>query len=187
MRKLAIVLAILIILVLSMLPRACDAAGPDAPGSGAPPASSHVGVSVDNNSPSGLEDTNDWNNGCQPDHHWDVHNGHCVYDGPPREEPVTQKPTVHHNCTVRIYGRTPEVFEGDVDVRDPRSERFVLAEANGFLEFHGTDGESYQVLWWDPFWGHKDSAVTEFVCEGVITLYEPPLRPRFSPPQLKWR
>ena len=109
----------------------------------------------------------DWNNGCQNGP--DDNEGECCEELAPL---VVERP-VHHNCTVRLWGNVPEVFEGNLDVRNPANEQYVLAEANGFLEFHGNDGTEYKVLWWDAELGHAESPITEFLCDGVITLYEP--------------
>lgn len=191
LRKLAIALAVLVIVAL--FGRCVAHAAPPAhAGTGGPLPHARNGKAVkadpDDNAKGpergdGTADLQDWNNGCGNDEdRTDDNEGWCGR-GPesppvnPRVSPprpiISPVRPVHHNCTVILWGETPEVFHGGIDVRNPANEKFVLAEANGYLEFHGNDGTEYQVLWWDNALGHGSSHVTEFTCHGVITLYEP--------------
>jgi len=183
---LIIALVLLLSLVAGPLVARCHADPPAHAGNGHPPDHARRGKAVkadpDDNGKGpdrgdGTSDLEDWNNGCGNDEDRDDDNeGWC--GGKPHHVPVIPPPEkrpvapVHHNCTVRLYGRTPEVFE-NIDVRNPANEQYVLAESSGYLEFHGNDGTTYKVLWFDAFLGHGLSPITEFVCEGVIVLHEP--------------
>jgi len=177
--KLKTLLVLFVIAMGMLFPMVALAAPPPNAGSGGPPV-----VVNENNDPDQVvygpdrytdHVSTDWNNGCQGGVQWgeeDDNEGLCG-KAPEKNRPTTT--SIHHNCTVRLYGRTPEVFDGDVDVRNPDNEQHVRAEANNFLEFHGNDGQWYQVLWYDKYFGHAESKITKFLCEGVIVLYEPPM------------
>ena len=80
-------------------------------------------------------------------------------------------------CKVILWGRTPELFPGWVDVRDPENEKFVLGESHGYFEYVVERGTQLQVLWWDQALGHGGAFVEQFVCDAsTITLVEPRLQ-----------
>jgi len=191
--KLFLVLFVVVAIFCAITPSAY-AVQPDGVGQGKPPDHSHKGKAVTNSDPDdngkgpdrgdGTVDKEDWNNGCGNDDDRDDDNeGWCGKEKPvtpppcgPRCEglpPLTIPVKVRHNCTLRVYGSTPEIFPGTVDVRNPANEEFVLAEANGFIEFHASEGTPLTILWWNPTLGHEYSEVTSFVCVGTIVLYEP--------------
>lgn len=145
----------------------------------------------------GTVDDWDWNNGCgnDPDRA-DDNEGWCgrkpapeplPTDGPvPVPTPVVPIPTPTPilpvkpvpvvptpTCKIVLWGDTPELFEAGVDVHDPRNERFVLAEAHGYLEYIVPVGFRGTVLWYRVETGHS-SIVQGFVCDAdEIVLYEP--------------
>jgi len=132
----------------------------------------------------GTVDKEDWNNGCGNDEDRDDDNeGVC---GPHREKP--QSPTVSISkkppnppiaitpCKVALWGSTPELFPGWVDVRNPANEKFVLGESHDYFEYVVERGTELQVVWWNQVLGHGGSSVERFVCNAsVITLIEPAL------------
>lgn len=193
-RTFIIILVLVLALVLGPFMAQCHAAPPAHAGNGHPP--SHA-KGRSNNDPDddgrgpdrgeGERDTYDHNNGCgnDPDRDDDcegwcggkpktppipVHLPKPIIGGPEPKPPTWEAP---HNCTIRLFGDTPELFPGWVDVRSPSNEQFVLAEAHNYLEYHAAEGTLLKVLWYDPLLGHAYSSVTEFVCVGTIVLYEP--------------
>jgi hypothetical protein len=159
-------------------------------GEGVPPQSNpHVNSDADDNGRgpergNGTVDKEDWNNGCGNDEDRDDDNeGVC---GPHREKP--QLPTVFISkkppkppiaitpCKVVLWGSTPELFPGWVDVRNPANEKFVLGESHDYFEYVVERGTELQVVWWNQALGHGSSAVERFICNAsVITLIEPAL------------
>lgn len=131
----------------------------------------------------GTTDKEDWNNGCGNDEdREDDNEGVC---GPHREKPqlpvaiVSPKPPkppkiVKPICKVVLWGQTPELFDGDVNVRDPRSEAGVLAESHGYVEYVVEQGTELQVLWWNEGLGHGGSPSERFACDAAeVVLVEP--------------
>jgi hypothetical protein len=133
----------------------------------------------------GTVDKEDWNHGCGNDaDREDDNEGVCgphKPQKPPGELPlkkvVDPQETTGPVCKVVMWGRTPELFPGWVDVRDPDSEKFVLGEAHGYLEYVVERGTELQVLWWDRALGHGGGFVEKFICNASeITLFEPRLQ-----------
>ena len=132
----------------------------------------------------GTVDKEDWNNGCGNDEDRDDDNeGVC---GPHREKPqsstviISKKPAKPPiavvPCKVVLWGSTPELFPGGVDVRNPDNEKFVLGESHDYFEYVVEQGTELQVVWWNQARGHGGSSVERFVCNAsVITLIEPAL------------
>lgn len=133
----------------------------------------------------GTVDKEDWNNGCGNDEDRDDDNeGLC---GPHREK--QQSPTAITSkksptppiitstpCKVILWGNTPELFPGWVDVRNPANEKYVLGESNGHFEYVVERGTELQVLWWNQVLGHGGSSMERFVCNAnLVTLIEPAL------------
>jgi hypothetical protein len=99
---------------------------------------------------------------------------------PPVELPVAAKVDPQDGtgplCKVMLWGDTPELFPGWVDVRDPENEKYVLGESHSYLEYVVERGTQLQVLWWDQVLGHGGAFVEQFVCDASeITLVEPTL------------
>jgi hypothetical protein len=131
----------------------------------------------------GTVDKEDWNHGCGNDEdREDDNEGICgphKTDKPPAEWPpetVQPRKTAKPVCKVVLWGCTPELFPGWVNVRDPGNEKFVLAESHGRVEYVVERGTELQVLWWDDALGHGGAFVERFVCDGAgIVLVEPVL------------
>jgi len=138
----------------------------------------------------GTVDKEDWNHGCGNDaDREDDNEGVCGPHKPqqpsielPLDTTVTVDPqktlepptTVRPVCKVVLYGRTPELFPGWVNVRDPDNEKYVLGESHGYLEYVVERGTELQVLWWDQALGHGGAFVERFVCDASdVTLIEP--------------
>ena len=133
----------------------------------------------------GTVDKEDWNHGCGNDaDREDDNEGVC---GPhksqkppvelPLETPVNPQEKTGPVCKVILWGRTPELFPGWVDVRDPENEKYVLGESHGYFEYVVERGTQLQVLWWDQALGHGGAFVEQFVCDAsTITLVEPRLQ-----------
>ena len=191
--------ALVAILIAGFLVPACVADVSAAPamrgdepgkGEGVPPHTNpHGNSDADDNGRgpergNGTVDKEDWNNGCGNDEDRDDDNeGVC---GPHQEKP--QSPTVSISkksprpsivimpCKVVLWGSTPELFPGGVDVRNPDNEKFVLGESHDYFEYVVEQGTELQVVWWNSARGHGGSSVERFVCNAnVITLIEPPL------------
>jgi hypothetical protein len=191
--------AFVAILIIGFLVSACVADVSAAPamrgdepgkGEGVPPHSNpHGNSDADDNGRGpergdGTVDKEDWNNGCGNDEDRDDDNeGVC---GPHREKPqppiviISKKPpkppVTATPCKVILWGSTPELFPGWVNVRNPANEEFVLAESHAYLEYVVERGTELQVVWWDQALGHSGSFVERFICNASeITLIEPTL------------
>lgn len=134
----------------------------------------------------GTVDKEDWNHGCGNDaDREDDNEGVCGPHKPQKpadELPVEPKvkvdppKTARPVCKVVLWGRTPELFPGWVNVRDPDNEKLVLGEAHGYLEHVVERGTELQVLWWDQALGHGGAFVEKFICNASdVTLIEPRL------------
>ena len=191
--------ALVAILIAGFLVPACVADVSAAPamrgaepgkGEGVPPQSNPNGNSDADDNGRGPErgdgtvDKEDWNNGCGNDEDRDDDNeGVCgphretpesptvsILDDPPRPSIVTTP------CKVVLWGSTPELFPGWVDVRNPANEKFVLGESHDYFEYVVERGTELQVVWWNRALGHGGSFVERFVCDAsVIALIEPTL------------
>lgn len=133
----------------------------------------------------GTVDKQDWNHGCGNDaDREDDNEGVCgphKPQKPPAELPVEMvvnpQDRIEPACKVMLWGRTPELFPGWVDVRDPENEKHVLGESHGYFEYVVGRGTQLQVLWWDQALGHGGAFVEQFVCDAsTITLVEPRLQ-----------
>jgi hypothetical protein len=137
----------------------------------------------------GTVDKEDWNHGCGNDEdREDDNEGVCGLHKPgepPAEQPPAEWPPemvkpreeARPVCKVLLWGRTPELFPGWVDVRNPDNEKFVFTESHGRVEYVVERGTELQVLWWDAALGHGGAFVERFVCDAVeVTLVEPTLQ-----------
>ena len=65
------------------------------------------------------------------------------------------------------------MFDASLDVRNPASEAFVIAESHDYLEVTLPWGFRGKVLWWTEELGHSGH-VTTFICGSEeLTFFEP--------------
>ena len=121
----------------------------------------------------GSVDDEDFNNGCGNDEdRADDNEGWCGRPKPVK--PVEPVEPIWKTCNLVLWGETPEVFDAKLDARNPASEEFVIAEANGYLKLTLPWGFRGKVLWFDEALGHGGSHITHFVCGAEeLVFYQP--------------
>ena len=124
----------------------------------------------------GTVDAVDWNNGCGNEvDRTDDNEGLCRGGSLP-PAPVVVKPINRkvRTCNLVLIDETPELFSAELDVRDPASEEFVIAESHGWLKVTLPWGFDGKVLWYRDQAGHGASPWQKFTCnQDEITLWEP--------------